>query len=50
LYYGISAIPLCTTGSGECGIRACSSWMRDDLYDELERRLAAFQKDHTKRP
>jgi aspartate/methionine/tyrosine aminotransferase len=48
LYYGISAIPLCTTGSGQCGIRACSSWMRDDLYDELERRLAAFEANHKK--
>ncbi len=48
LYYGISAIPLCTTGSGRCGIRACSSWMRDDLYDELDRRLAAFEADHPK--
>ncbi len=42
LYYGVSAIPLCTTGSGQCGIRASSSWMRDDLYDDLDKRLAAF--------
>jgi aspartate/methionine/tyrosine aminotransferase len=46
LYYGISAIPLCTTGSSRWGVRACSSWMRDDLYDELEQRLAAFRRDH----
>ncbi len=42
LYYGVSAIPLCTTGSGQCGIRASSSWMRDDLYGDLDKRLAAF--------
>lgn len=46
LYYGISAIPLCTTGSRQCGIRASTSWMRDDLYDELDRRLASFAADH----
>lgn len=46
LYYGVSAIPLCTTGSGQCGIRASSSWMRDDLYSELDMRLAAFAADH----
>lgn len=46
LYYGISAIPLCTTGSGQCGVRASSSWMRDDLYSELEKRLTAFAADH----
>ncbi len=46
LYYGVSAIPLCTTGSGQCGIRASSSWMRDDLYDDLDKRLAAFSAAH----
>ncbi len=46
LYYGVSAIPLCTTGSGQCGIRASSSWMRDDLYEDLDKRLAAFAADH----
>ena len=46
LYYGISAIALCTTGSGQRGIRASSSWMRDDLYDALEERLKAFNANH----
>ena len=48
LYYGISAIPLCTTGSGQCGARLSTSWMKDHLYDDLDRRLAAFEADHPK--
>lgn len=48
LYYGISAIPLCTTGSGQYGARISTSWMKDHLYGPLDERLAAFAKDHPK--
>ncbi len=46
LYYGISSINLGTTGSEQCGIRACTSRMRDDLYPVLRQRMEWFRKDH----
>ncbi len=46
LFYGVSAISLSTTGSLQQGIRACTSFIQDNQYEELEERLKAFQKDH----
>ena len=46
IYYGISAITLTTTGSDQQGIRACTSRMRDDMYDVLAERLKAFNENH----
>ena len=46
MYYGVSSICLSTTGSLKKGIRACVSRMRDDLYDVLDERMAAFAADH----
>lgn len=46
LYYGVSSISLSTTGSEQQGVRACTSRMRDDLYDVLEERMKAFHEDH----
>lgn len=46
--YGISSISLATTGSGQPGVRACTSRMRPELYDILDERLAAFDADHRK--
>ena len=46
MYYGVSSICLSTTGSLKKGIRACVSRMRDDLYDTLDERMAAFEADH----
>lgn len=48
MYYGVSSICLSTTGSLKYGVRACVSRMRDDLYDVLDERMAAFEKDHAK--
>jgi len=48
MYYGVSSICLDTTGSHEEGVRACTSRMRDELYDVLEERMAMFEKDHSK--
>lgn len=46
--YGVSAIPLNTTGSKQEGIRACVSLMSDDAtFDRLERFLKQFNKDHS---
>lgn len=46
LYYGVSSISLSTTGSGQNGVRACTSRMRDDLYPVLQERMKAFNEDH----
>lgn len=48
VYYGISSISLSTTGSEEGGVRACTSRMRDELYEALEERTRAFNEDHKK--
>ena len=47
LHYGISSISLSTTGSEKSGIRACTSRMRDDLYDIMEERVKMFHADHS---
>ena len=46
LYYGISSISLSTTGSEQQGVRACTSRMREELYEVLEQRAKAFAEDH----
>ena len=46
LYYGVSSISLSTTGSQQKGVRACTSRMREELYDVLEERMKAFREDH----
>ena len=47
MYYGVSSICLSTTGSKKYGVRACVSRMRDELYEVLDNRMAAFDADHT---
>ena len=46
LYYGVSSISLSTTGSQQQGVRACTSRMREELYEVLEERMKAFRGDH----
>ena len=46
LYYGVSSINLSTTGSNQNGVRACTSRMRDELYDVMNERMKAFHADH----
>ena len=46
LYYGVSSISLSTTGSQQNGVRACTSRMREELYEVLEERMKAFHEDH----
>ncbi len=46
LYYGVSSISLSTTGSEQQGVRACTSRMRDDLYEVMQERMQAFATDH----
>ena len=46
LYYGVSSISLSTTGSEQRGVRACTSRMREELYDVMQKRMKAFREDH----
>ena len=46
LYYGVSSISLATTGSGQKGVRACTSRMTEELYPVLDERMKAFSQDH----
>ena len=46
LYYGVSAIPLDTTGSDQQGLRACTSFIEPHQYEILEERMAQFEADH----
>ena len=46
IYYGVSAIALGSTGAKREGMRGCASSIRDDQYDELDRRRAAFHRDY----
>ena len=46
IYYGISAISLDTTGSKQQGLRACTSFIKDDQYDDLAYRLECFRNNH----
>lgn len=49
LYYGISAITLDITGSERTeGLRACVSQVHRSQFADLEERLKAFNKDHSK--
>ena len=45
-HYGVSSISLSTTGSEQQGVRACTSRMRDELYEVMEERMRAFHEDH----
>ena len=46
LHYGVSSISLSTTGSEQRGVRACTSRMREELYDVMQERMKAFREDH----
>ncbi|MBO5808725.1 MAG: pyridoxal phosphate-dependent aminotransferase [Bacteroidales bacterium] len=46
LHYGVSSISLALTGSGQKGVRACTSRMSEELYPVLEERMKAFHEDH----
>ena len=48
IYYGVSAIALAPTGAKREGMRGCASAIREDQYDELDKRLAKFNADYGK--
>lgn len=45
IYYGVSAISLSSTGAAREGLRGCVSALREDQYEELDRRLQLFNMD-----
>ncbi len=46
MYYGVSAIALTTTGSEQEGLRACTSFIKDNQYEQLEERMQLFEENH----
>ncbi|MDR0895318.1 MAG: pyridoxal phosphate-dependent aminotransferase [Prevotellaceae bacterium] len=46
MYYGVSAISLETTGSRQEGLRACTSFIQDHQYAQLDERMALFEENH----
>lgn len=48
MLYGVSAISLITTGSKQEGIRACTSFIKDNQYDLLDQRLRLFKENHSR--
>ena len=46
MYYGVSAISLATTGSNQEGLRACTSFIGDHQYEQLDERMTIFAKNH----
>jgi len=46
MFYGISAISLETTGSDQEGLRVCTSFIKDDQYDDMKYRLECFKANH----
>lgn len=46
IYYGVSAISLGTTGSNQEGLRACTSFIKDNQYGLLDERLTLFEANH----
>lgn len=46
MYYGVSALPLDTTGSKQQGLRVCTSFIKDNQYEILEERMKLFEENH----
>lgn len=46
MYYGVSAISLITTGSNQEGLRACTSFIKEHQYTQLEERMTLFKKNN----
>ncbi|MDL2212681.1 pyridoxal phosphate-dependent aminotransferase [Bacteroides sp. OttesenSCG-928-D19] len=46
MYYGVSAISLITTGSNQEGLRACTSFIQDHQYEQLDERMALFNQNN----
>ncbi len=46
MYYGVSAICLITTGSKQEGLRVCTSFIKDNQFDLLDKRMAMFAENH----
>ena len=47
MYYGVSAICLITTGSHQEGLRVCTSFIKDNQYEQLDERMRLFAENHS---
>ena len=45
LYYGVSALPLDSTGSARQGVRVCTSFIKEHQYALLDERMAIFEEN-----
>lgn len=46
MYYGVSAISLVTTGSQQQVLRACTSFIKEHQYAQLDERMKLFAENH----
>ena len=46
MYYGVSAICLITTGSHQEGLRVCTSFINDNQYELLDKRMKVFAENN----
>ena len=46
LYYGVSALPLDSTGSHQQGLRVCTSFVTDSQIELLDERMKVFAENH----
>ncbi|KAA6329808.1 Glutamate-pyruvate aminotransferase AlaC, partial [termite gut metagenome] len=46
MYYGVSAISLITTGSEQEGLRACTSFIKNHQYAQLDERMKIFARNN----
>jgi len=46
MYYGVSAISLQSTGCEKEGLRACTSFIKDNQYALLDERMKIFAENH----
>lgn len=49
MFYGISTVALGTSGSDQQGLRICTSFTKEEMFDEIERRLKAYDKEQKKK-
>ena len=48
MYYGVSAISLVTTGRHQQGLRACTSFIYNHQYEQLDERMKLFAANNPK--
>lgn len=49
MFYGISTVALGTSGSDQQGLRICTSFTKEEMFDEIEHRLKAYNEEQKKK-